>query len=54
MILSMLLKFGICHHCWIGVKGAKQKETGFGCRTCMKRLGRSGSHGEYHRRNNIF
>ena len=43
MILSMLLKFGICHHCWIGVKGAKRNETGFGCRTCMKHLGRSGS-----------
>ncbi|PFX31328.1 Tyrosine-protein kinase isoform SRK4 [Stylophora pistillata] len=49
-----LLKFGRCHHCCIGVKGAKRKETGFGCRSCMKRLCRSGCHEEYHRQNNIF
>ena len=49
-----LLKFGRCHHCCIGVKGAKRKETGFGCRTCMLHLCRSGCHEEYHRQNNIF
>ena len=49
-----LLKFGRCHHCCIGVKGAKRKETGFGCRTCVKRLCRSGCHEQYHRENNIF
>ena len=30
-----LLNFGRCHHCCIRVKGAKQKETGFGCRSSM-------------------
>lgn len=33
-----LLKFGRCHHCCIFAKGAKRKETGFSCRTCMKYL----------------
>ena len=35
-----LLKFGIVAllHCCIFVKGAKRKETGFRCRTCMKHL----------------
>lgn len=49
-----LLKFGRCHHCCIVVKGAKRKETGFGCRFCMKRSCHSGCHEEYHRQNNIF
>ena len=48
-----LLKFGRRHHCCIGVKGAKRRETGFGCRTCVKRLCRSGCHEQYHRQKNI-
>ena len=49
-----LLKFGRCHHFCISVKGAKRKETGFGCRTCVKRLCHSGCHEQYHRQKNIF
>ncbi|KAM7434494.1 hypothetical protein ABFA07_015408 [Porites harrisoni] len=49
-----LLKFGRCHHCCISVKGAKCKETGFGCRTCVKHLCHSGCHEQYHRQKNIF
>ena len=49
-----LLKFGRYHHCCIGVKGAKRKETGSGCRTCVKRLCHSGCHEQYHRQKNIF
>ena len=49
-----LLKFGRCHHCCTGVKGAKRKETGFGYRSCMKHLCHSGCHEEYHRQNNVF
>ena len=48
-----LLKFGRCHHCCIAVKGAKRKETRFGCRSCMKHLCRSGCHEQYHRQQNI-
>ena len=49
-----LLKFGRCHQCCIGVKEAKQKETGIGCRSCMKYLCCPGCHEEYHRKNNIL
>lgn len=49
-----LLIFGRCHHCCIGVKGTKRKETGFGCRSCMRHIRRSGCHEEYHRQNNIL
>ena len=49
-----LLKFGRCHHCCIGIKRAKRKGTGFGCRNCVKRLCHSGCHEQYHRQKNIF
>ena len=49
-----LPKFGRCHHCCIGVKEAKRKETGFGCRTCVKLFCCSGCQEQYHRQKNIF
>lgn len=54
MVELGLLKFGRCHHCCIGVKGSKRKETAFGCRTCMKRLCRSECHMEYHRKLDMY
>ena len=54
MVELGLLKFGRCHHCCIGVRNAKRKETGFGCKTCMKRLCRSSCHMDYHRKYNIY
>lgn len=54
MVELGLLKFGRCHHCCIGVKNSKRKETGFGCKTCMKRLCRSSCHMDYHRNLDLF